>query len=91
MTEGHRALPAVREFKPDLILLDVVMPDINGAEICAEISSRGDLKDIPIVFLTAIVTEAEASLQKGIILDRPTLAKPITTEKLSAFIKEILK
>ncbi|MBT3176976.1 MAG: response regulator [Desulfobacula sp.] len=90
-SKSRMALSAAREFKPDLIILDVVMPDMYGTEICKKISQEKDLKDIPIVFLTAIVTEAEAEFQEGIIEGRPTLAKPITTEKLITHIERMLE
>src|SRR3989304_9494880 len=61
-TENHgsRAVAAVREFRPHLVLLDVVMPDMDGATVAAEIGADPGLKDTPVVFLTALVTGKEA-------------------------------
>ncbi len=50
---GEQALDFVKETKPDLILLDVMMPGINGFEVCRIIKGKKDCKDIPIIFLTA--------------------------------------
>ena len=63
--EGTSALNTIRQFKPDLILLDIVMPDANGGEIAQEIRLDEGLKSIPVVFLTAIVTKEEVASQGG--------------------------
>lgn len=58
-TEGAKAYPAAKEFKPDLILLDVNMPDMDGGGVAFQIKSDECLKDVPIIFLTGLVTEKE--------------------------------
>jgi len=90
-TKGIKALDTVKEFRPDLILLDVVMPDIDGGSICHQIKSDEELKDIPIVFLTAIVREEEIAPYNGIIAGHPFIAKPVTVEKLIDCIEKNLK
>jgi serine phosphatase RsbU (regulator of sigma subunit) len=52
-TDGRRALDALEQVRPDLILLDVMMPGIDGYETCRRIKSSAAWKDIPIIFLTA--------------------------------------
>jgi len=49
-----------RDFRPDLILLDIVMPEIDGGEVAARSGMTPELCRTPIIFLTALVTEAEA-------------------------------
>ncbi|MCD4813654.1 response regulator [bacterium] len=49
---GYQALEILETFRPDLILLDVMMPDLDGFEVCRRIKQNKDLKDIPVVFLT---------------------------------------
>src|SRR5712691_3253920 len=56
---GSAALEAARTFKPDLILLDVAMPDMDGGDVAAQIRGDEALKDSPIVFLTALVKKQE--------------------------------
>ncbi|MBU1240044.1 response regulator [Myxococcota bacterium] len=51
--DGEMALSMTRELKPDLILMDIVMPKMNGIEVCMEIKKDKKLKHIPIIFLTA--------------------------------------
>ncbi len=50
---GHNALKILDKLVPDLILLDIMMPGMDGFEVCHEIKLRPQLKDIPIIFLTA--------------------------------------
>lgn len=54
---GEEGIKLTREKKPDLILLDVVMPEIDGGDVASQIKNDKSIKDIPIIFLTAIVTE----------------------------------
>jgi putative two-component system response regulator len=53
---GKQALSAVAEVTPDLILLDVMMPDHDGYEVCAQLKAREALKDVPVIFITALVS-----------------------------------
>lgn len=50
---GKDALERLNVLKPDLILLDLMMPDMNGLEVCEKIKSNQQYKDIPVIFLTA--------------------------------------
>ena len=54
--EPTRAHLSARNFRPDLILLDVVMPDTDGGEVAARIKMEPELQNTPIIFLTALVT-----------------------------------
>jgi CheY-like chemotaxis protein len=76
-----RAHQTARNFRPDLIFIDIVMPDRDGGEIAAQIRSDPELQYTPIIFLTALVTRAEAST--GLRIDEhPFLAKPIDIQEL---------
>ena len=82
------ALPAAREFKPDLIILDVIMPSMDGGDIANQIKRDRNLRDTPIIFLTATVSKREAGeggLNSGGEL---FLAKPVTVENLIQCINE---
>src|SRR4029450_7811723 len=84
-----RAHQTARNFRPDLIFLDVIMPDRDGAEIAAQIRSDPELQHTPIIFLTALVTRAEANA--GLHIDgHPFLAKPINIQELIKTIEEHL-
>jgi CheY-like chemotaxis protein len=90
-TKGANAVAAAKAFVPDLIFLDVIMPDVDGGEVMAQLKDNAAVKHIPIVFLTAIITDREATEQEGIVAGRPFLAKPITTAKLIACINKYIK
>ncbi|HAR63055.1 MAG: response regulator [Candidatus Margulisiibacteriota bacterium] len=89
-SQGKLALSAALEFKPDIILLDVMIPDLMGSKIAELISACDELKSIPVVFLTAIVKESDLAHRGGTISGYPCLAKPISAEKLIKFIEKVL-
>ena len=87
--EPVRAHQTAQRVKPDLILLDIVMPETDGGEVAARIESDPTLHRIPVVFLTALVTKAEA--RSGLQIQRhPFLAKPISIPELVAGIERYL-
>lgn len=88
---GANALNTIRWTKPDLILLDVVMPDMDGSEIAAQLKEDEKLKNIPVVFLTAIVMKKEVDGSGGVIGGHPFIAKPVSTQQLLAAIKKNLE
>jgi DNA-binding response OmpR family regulator len=87
--EGSKGLQAAREFRPDLILLDVMMPDMDGGDVAAEIDEDQELKQTPIVFLTASVTRTEMT-EVGSIGGRPILSKLMTLSEIIDYLKKRL-
>ena len=83
------ALNTARDFKPDLILLDVIMPTMDGGDVAAQIQNDRHLKGTPIVFLTATVSQREAG-PTGMINSGGCifLAKPVSLEALVKVINE---
>jgi len=78
-----------RNFRPDLVLLDVVMAETDGGEVAAQIEADPELHNTPIVFLTALVTRAEA--KSGLnIQGYPFLAKPVSIPELVNAIEQQL-
>ena len=82
------ALAAAREFKPNLILLDIIMPRLPGGNVAAQIDADPLLKGTPIVFLTAAVRKHQVEDNEGIICDHPCLAKPATLDEVVAMIEK---
>ena len=82
------ALSAAREFKPDLVLLDLIMPRMPGGNVAAQIDADPQLKGTPIVFLTAAVRKHQVEENEGIISERFCLAKPVTVEEVIAMIEK---
>ena len=87
---GDAALATAREFQPDLVLLDVMMPDMDGPEVAERLRADPGLKQIKIVFLTAIVTKQETSPTGSDIGGNIFLAKPVKREDLVACIDKQL-
>jgi CheY-like chemotaxis protein len=87
--EPARAHQTAQRVKPDLILLDIVMPETDGGEVAARIESDPTLHRTPVVFLTALVTKAET--EAGLRIEgHPFLAKPISLGELTKGIEENL-
>lgn len=82
------AFAAAREFKPDIMLLDIIMPRMPGGNVVAQFEADTSLKDVPIVFLTAAVQRSRVDEMDGIISGRPCLAKPATVEEIIAMIEK---
>jgi len=88
--QGKMAIPAAREFKPDLIILDVMMPDMGGDEVSAQLREDPQLSGIKIIFMTAIVTHEETEASNHAIGGQIYLAKPSSTEEIIDTIEKAL-
>ena len=84
--DGLKALSTVREFTPNLILLDLMLPGISGHEIASAIGEDTSLKDTPIVFITGELKSKEETEIDG----HPFIAKPINFNSLIDTIKSYL-
>lgn len=91
-TENHGklAITAAREFKPDLIILDVMMPDLSGDEISEQLKEDANLSKIKVIFMTAIVTHAETNAMGHVIGGQIFLAKPVNTKEMIEMIEKVL-
>ena len=83
------AVQAAKEFKPDMIFLDVIMPEADGGTIAAQMKEEPTLRNVPIVFLTAIVSKGES---KGghQIGGCEFLAKPVSRDQVDDCIRRHL-
>lgn len=87
--DGEEALRAVAEKKPDLILLDVMMPRRNGYEVCEIIRANPQWKDVRVIMLTAKGREVEQ--EKGLALGADDyVTKPFSTRELVIKVRTIL-
>jgi CheY-like chemotaxis protein len=84
------AVTAAREFKPDLVLLDVIMPQLTGGEVASRFKADPLLAETPIVFLTATVRKQEVDDHRGVIGGFPFIAKPVTVEAVTECIAKYL-
>lgn len=85
---GREVIPAARANRPDLVILDVMMPDIDGPTVLASLKAEADLADIPVIFMTAKVqpSEVERFMSLGAI---GVVAKPYDPMTLSNTIRGI--
>lgn len=87
---GIEALEVVKAHNPDLVLLDIMMPKMDGLEVCKKMRSDSDLRHIPIIFLTA--RGDEKTEVEGLDLGADDyVTKPISTAKLLSRIKAVLR
>ena len=84
------ALAVAEEFQPDLLLLDVVMPGLDGGNLASQLQTSPKLKGVPIVFLTAAVTREEVRARHGLVGGLPFLAKPVSLHEVLACLKKHL-
>ena len=78
-TDGISALEAVEESPPDLILLDIMMPGMDGYEVCNKLKANDATRDIPIIFLTALSSEEDEG--RGLALGADDyISKPFNPE-----------
>jgi len=87
---GARALAAALEFKPDLILLDVMMPDVDGGDVAASLRENPGLRKTPLVFLTAVVNKDELGAPEGTIGGEMYIAKPLNVKGVISVIERTL-
>lgn len=87
---GAEALEAINSNKPELILLDIMMPDVDGYSICKYVKSKKELKGIHIVFVSAKTKETD--IQKGLELGASLyITKPFSTRELMKKVNELMQ
>jgi len=87
--DGEEAMAAVEADRPDLILLDILMPEMDGFEVCRRLKGSPETRDIPIVFLTALGEEKD--VERGLALGGDGyIVKPFNAVTLAAQVSEIL-
>ncbi|MDQ7056605.1 MAG: diguanylate cyclase [Persephonella sp.] len=89
-TDGQDALEILKEEKVDLILLDVMMPELDGFELCSRIKENPKTKDIPIIFITAL-TDEESIVKAYDIGGSDYITKPFKKKELLAKVRREFK
>jgi two-component system OmpR family response regulator len=87
--DAASAMETARSFRPDLILIDFVMPQLDGAEVAAQMESDWALHGVPIVFVTGLVTPDEARNGQRIDGHR-VVSKPVSSSDLLGAVEESL-
>ena len=90
VNDPRKAREIALSFRPDLMILDVIMPHMDGGDLAAQLTAVPALEGVPVIFMTALVKEAEIGAQGGAIGGRPFLAKPVESADLLAVIESTL-
>ncbi len=88
---GKDGIELVSTLHPDVILLDIIMPEMDGFEVCRHIKNTPEIKEIPIVFLTALRTNKESRIRALELGAEGFLGKPVDEPELVAQIRAMLK
>lgn len=89
-TNATDAVNSIREFMPELVLLDIMMPGVSGDMIADEILNDEELSHIKIIFLTGLVTKHEVQSKEGQFSGHALLAKPVDIDELLACVEKQL-
>jgi CheY-like chemotaxis protein len=89
-SDGEEGLDKVRELKPTVVLLDVMMPKMNGMQVLEKIKADPAIKDIPVIMLTNLAGEkdAEAALMKGAV--KYIVKSEYDPKQIVMMVKEII-
>jgi CheY-like chemotaxis protein len=87
---GHDAIALAKSKSPDLIILDVLMPDMDGGEVAERLRNDPKTQNIPVIFLTALLAKNEDYKERHATARNITFAKPVDTEELLSQIKKLL-
>ena len=86
---GEEGLEKCKMLKPDAVLLDIMMPDIDGPSIAEEMKEDPNLSHIPVIFLTGAVRSSEVP-ESNIVGGQYFLAKPFKKEQLLKVVRQVL-
>lgn len=87
-TNGKEALEKISQQKPDVVITDVVMPDMNGFEMCRSLKKNPDTKDLPVIACTSKNQELDRlwGMKQGVDI---YLTKPYTKEEIIRAVKSV--
>ena len=87
---GEDALDLIYQYKPDLVLLDIMLPGIDGYEVCEIVRLDPNFRNVKIIFLTALGREVE--IARGLALGADAyITKPYSNDELVTKVKELLE
>jgi CheY-like chemotaxis protein len=86
---GRMAVRQAERHKPDIILLDMMMPEMDGSEVASALKADNVTQDIPIAFVTSLISERDVDSGQGIIDGYYFVAKPVQTDKLINVINTV--
>ena len=88
ISEGGLLFRAIADFKPDLVTIDIELPDANGIELFRQMQSNPDLQSVPVVFITVQESASEGGIALGA---RGFLSKPFSDSDLQQVVQQALQ
>jgi DNA-binding response OmpR family regulator len=85
---GKEGLRLAKKEIPSLLILDLMLPDIDGSDVAAALLSQPSTREIPIIFLTSIMTKPEQEESGELIANRTIVAKPCKTDEILSLVKD---
>ncbi len=93
--DGNEGLAKARAEKPDLIILDIIMPDMDGFTVCEQLKSDPNLSDVPVMMLTSFAErkgETSLAVTRGMMLEAEDYVdKPVQPQELLRRVEALLK
>lgn len=89
-SNGREAIISAKKERPQLIILDILMPEMDGGDVANRLKNDPATKDIPVIFLTCLVRKEEEKNVEDVGAGRYFVAKPFNADELLAEIKEHL-
>ena len=86
VNDSAEALQVAERFGPDVVLLDVMMPGLDGSEVADRFHANPRFRNTPIIFLTAAVKKQEVAVRGGLCGGIPFVAKPIEFQEVLAHL-----
>jgi CheY-like chemotaxis protein len=86
--DAENVRASAREFDPDLVVLDIMMPELDGSEVAAALKADPVTRDVPVIFLTALVSQEDAPMGACSSGGQTFLPKNIRVEKLIGCIED---
>ncbi|HYD57864.1 MAG TPA: response regulator [Burkholderiales bacterium] len=90
-TDPQQVLALARSERPQLILCDIEMPGLDGGDLSAALYAQDDLRDIPVLFLTALVSQEDLRAQQGQLGGRAAISKEAPVAELMARIDSLIQ
>lgn len=91
VADPREALDKVRSEKPDVILCDIEMPELDGGDVSAQLFADETLRDIPLLFLTGLASPADLTNTRGELAGRPAISKSAPIQQLIEKIEALLQ
>lgn len=88
---GKEGLEKAKKEKPDLIILDIIMPEMDGTAMAQALKEDAETRDIPIIFLTCLVEKGEVKQGSRMIGSNLFIAKPFEAEELLSMVEKSIK